>query len=240
MHNDELCCGYVRYCLFPSAPLELMCRNIGELEVLWSGVGFLPVSGFLPIIFEQLSLNIKADYWGCGPFSLFVILKIENDVSKTGSFTVLKRKEEDTLLDRLGRANLNHWTIRLPVQVQVILRLKVSWPVCPGIRPPSGTSDQFFFLSTDIIFRYLLFFLYGAPPVTNARICNLLVQVLLGLASTVILASESRKTWDHILLPHLRVRSLCADSYHPQGYGGGILCFLHSRIPDDGQSPEPK
>jgi hypothetical protein len=32
------------------------------------------------------------------------------------------------------------------VKVKVILRLTVSWPVCLGIRPPSGIRDQLFFL----------------------------------------------------------------------------------------------
>jgi hypothetical protein len=43
------------------------------------------------------------------------------------------------------------------VNVEVILRLMVSWAVCPGARPPSGACDQFFFL-LDFFFRQLQIF----------------------------------------------------------------------------------
>jgi hypothetical protein len=46
----------------------------------------------------------------------------------------------------------------LKVKDRFILRPTVSWPVCSGIRPPFGNSDQYFFLSTGTIFGYLLFF----------------------------------------------------------------------------------
>jgi hypothetical protein len=48
-------------------------------------------------------------------------------------------------------------------QIQVILRPTARRQVCSGTRPQSGTSDQFFFLSTDIIFRHFLFFCTGCP-----------------------------------------------------------------------------
>jgi hypothetical protein len=43
---------------------------------------------------------------------------------------------------------------------------------------------------------------YGALTLTRGRVCNL--QLLLALASAVILASESRGTRDHILLSQIR------------------------------------
>jgi hypothetical protein len=40
--------------------------------------------------------------------------------------------------------HLAQW--RVGVLVKVILLPTVSRPVCPGVRPPSGIRDQFFFL----------------------------------------------------------------------------------------------
>jgi hypothetical protein len=80
--------------------------------------------------------------------------------------------------------------------------------------------------------------------------CNLLVQLLLGLAKGVTLGPKPRKTHDHILLSNLRLPQLggpgphiyipqekggpviplgtgYATSYDSQGYGGGILSRLH-------------
>jgi hypothetical protein len=44
-----------------------------------------------------------------------------------------------------------------------------------------------------------------APSLTRGRVCNLLVQLLLGLARAVTLGSKYRRTHDHILLSHLRL-----------------------------------
>jgi hypothetical protein len=93
-----------------------------------------------------------------------------------------------------------------------------------------------------------------APSLTRWWICNLLVQLLLGLTRAVTLGSKSRRTHDHILLPHLRLPqpggsascylnsqgtgypsytpralgSLFVTSYDSLGYGEGILTHLHS------------
>jgi hypothetical protein len=48
-------------------------------------------------------------------------------------------------------------------QVEVTLRQTVSRPVFSGIRPPSGTRDQFFFTSTEIILWHLHFYSMGRP-----------------------------------------------------------------------------
>jgi hypothetical protein len=61
----------------------------------------------------------------------------------------------------------------LVVEVEVTLRLTVSWPVSLGVRPPSGTHDQFFFL-LDIFFRHLWVCYFVAPSLTRGRVCNLL------------------------------------------------------------------
>jgi hypothetical protein len=58
-------------------------------------------------------------------------------------------------------------------------------------------------------------------------VCNLLIQVLLGLTSTVTLGSKSCRTWDHILLSLFRMSSLSVASYNSQKYGGGISTHLH-------------
>jgi hypothetical protein len=53
------------------------------------------------------------------------------------------------------------------------LRPTVSRPVCPGVRRPSETRDQFFFL-LEISFRHLRHCYFVAPSLTRGRVCNLL------------------------------------------------------------------
>jgi hypothetical protein len=65
---------------------------------------------------------------------------------------------------------------------------------------------------------------------TRGLVYNISVPLLLGLASAVTRRSKSRRTYDHVLLSHLRLGSLSVASYDSQGYGGGILT-LH---PDTG------
>jgi hypothetical protein len=56
--------------------------------------------------------------------------------------------------------------------------------VCPGVRHPSGTRDQIFFL-LEFSFRQLRLCYFVAPSLTTGRVCNLLVQLLLGLAKAL-------------------------------------------------------
>jgi hypothetical protein len=59
------------------------------------------------------------------------------------------------------------------VEVEVDLRPTVSRPGCLGVRRPSGTFDQFFFL-LKIPFRHLRVCYSVAPSLTRGRVCNLL------------------------------------------------------------------
>jgi hypothetical protein len=95
----------------------------------------------------------------------------------------------------------------------------------------------------------------GAPSLTRGWVCNLLVQLLLGLATAVTLGSKSHRTNGHILLSHLRLSQLVRSSpriyippeqggpviplgtgfpfvasYNSLGYGGGILNRLHTKL----------
>jgi hypothetical protein len=49
---------------------------------------------------------------------------------------------------------------------------------------------------------------YGTPSLMRGWVCNLLVQLLLGLARAVTLRCKSRRTHDHILLSHMRLPNL--------------------------------
>jgi hypothetical protein len=86
---------------------------------------------------------------------------------------------------------------KVKAKVKVILRPTVSPPVCLGVRHPSGTHDQFFFL-LEIFFRQLRVCYFVPPSLMRGWICNLLL--LLVLISVVLLGSVFRGTQDHILL----------------------------------------
>jgi hypothetical protein len=55
------------------------------------------------------------------------------------------------------------------VEVEVTLLPTVSRQVSPGVRPPFGTRDQFFFL-LDIVFRHLRVYYFLAPSLTRGRV----------------------------------------------------------------------
>jgi hypothetical protein len=127
-------------------------------------------------------------------------------------------KAKHTDIKRVLHFPLNSPTI---VEVEVQFRPTVSPPVCPGVRRPSGTRDQFFFL-LEIFFRHLRVCYFVAPSLTRGRVCNLLVQLLLGLARAVTLRSKSRRTHGQILLPHLKLPQPGGPGpriYIPQGTG---------------------
>jgi hypothetical protein len=103
---------------------------------------------------------------------------------------------------------------------KVILRPTVSRSVCLGIKHPSGAYDQIF-----VTVRHLRVCSCGALSLTRGRVCRL--QLLLALASAVIIGSESLGTRNHILLSQIREFFFVA-SYDSQGHGRGIRPRLHT------------
>jgi hypothetical protein len=126
-----------------------------------------------------------------------------------------------------------------------MLRRTVGRPVRLGFKPHLGPKTTFLLLSGSCEFIDV-----GAPSLTRGRVCRL--HLLLGLARTVILWSEFRGNYYHILRhPHppnlegqvpvvislrKRVPQLCplalgalfVASYDRHGYGGGIRTRLHT------------
>jgi hypothetical protein len=82
-----------------------------------------------------------------------------------------------------------------------MLRRSVSRPVFRGVKPPSGAQNQIF-----ITVRQLMVCWCGGA-LSDERTSRL--QLLLALASTVILGSETRRTRDHILLSQIRDFLFC-------------------------------
>jgi hypothetical protein len=121
---------------------------------------------------------------------------------------------------RTSRKKLKN-EVDVEVEVEVILRPTVSRSISLGVRHPSGTCYQFFFL-LEIFFRQLRVCYFVAPSLTRGRVCNLLL--LLVLASAVPLGSESRGNQDHTLLSQfLRLPQSGGPSpriYIPQEQGG--------------------
>jgi hypothetical protein len=114
-------------------------------------------------------------------------------------------------------------------------------------RAPWDSRPVFFFqLNTFIHVPYVI------SSLTRGWVCRL--QLLLALASAVILRSESRLTYYHILVSQIRdssnledqvpvfisprkrvaqfypqaLGSLCVASYDSQGHGGSVRCSLHA------------
>jgi hypothetical protein len=75
-------------------------------------------------------------------------------------------------------------------------RQSVSQSVSRSVCDPRPIS-----LLSFIIFIQLRVFLYGTPSLTIDRVCSF--QLLLGLASAVLIGSESRRTHDYIPLSRL-------------------------------------
>jgi hypothetical protein len=81
------------------------------------------------------------------------------------------------------------------LSLSLMLQLMVSWPVCLGIKHPSGAYDQIFI--TDRQLR-----VWCGHSMTRGRVCRL--QLLLALTSALIIGSKSRGTRNHILLSQIQ------------------------------------
>jgi hypothetical protein len=93
-----------------------------------------------------------------------------------------------------------------------------------------GPATNSSFTSIQNTFRHLRSSSCGVPSLRRGPLCNLLVQLLLGLASAVTLGSKSHTTRDQTLLSRFMLGSLSVASYVTQGYGGGILSRLHTGV----------
>jgi hypothetical protein len=97
-----------------------------------------------------------------------------------------------------------------------MIRPTVSRSVCLGVKPHLRFKTTFLLLSTQLRTRWC-----GPPSLTKGRICRL--QLLLPVASTVILGTKSRGTHDHILLSQVRDPQPGGPrtrSYNPHEDGG--------------------
>jgi hypothetical protein len=65
-------------------------------------------------------------------------------------------------------------------RVKLVLWPAVSQPVCPVIRPPFETCDQFFFLFHGNSLKTFAFFFLGAPSLTRGWVCNFISHLRLG------------------------------------------------------------
>jgi hypothetical protein len=101
-----------------------------------------------------------------------------------------------------------------------------------------GPVTNFFFL-LEISFRQLRVCYFVAPSLTRGRVCNLLVQLILGLARAITLGrSPAELQVPVFIFPGNRVAqlypkalgSLFVASCDSQGYGESILTRLHTGL----------
>jgi hypothetical protein len=103
-----------------------------------------------------------------------------------------------SFLTGVSRDSLNSISqVKVKFKIKVMLQLTVSRPVCLEIKHPSRAYDQ-----TFITFRQFQVCWRGALSLRRGRVCPL--QLLLALASAVILGSKPRGTRDYILLSQIR------------------------------------
>jgi hypothetical protein len=127
------------------------------------------------------------------------------------AFTPGRHRVEPTL-------DLSQNTVEVEVEVEVNLRPTVSRPVCPGVRHPSGTCDQFFFRH-ETSCRQLRLWYFVVPSLTRGRVCNLLLNCFWALPEQSLLSRSPAELKVHILLSHLRLGGPGSRIYIPQGTG---------------------
>jgi hypothetical protein len=136
------------------------------------------------------------------------------------------------------------------LQVEVNLRPAVRWPVCLGVEVPSGAHDHI------SVFCLKVCEFLEEPSLTRGLVCNLLVQLLLGLARVFTLGSKSHRTQRsyfsvsnktpptcRVRFPYLYPPGTGWPSYIPglwvlftsslstrRDYGGGILTRPHTGL----------
>jgi hypothetical protein len=92
---------------------------------------------------------------------------------------------------------LNSKSLLTATQIEAMLRLTVSRPVCLCTKHPSEAQYQSF-----ITVRKLRVFWCGTPSLKRGRVCRL--QLLPDLANVVIYGHDSRGTHDHVILSQIR------------------------------------
>jgi hypothetical protein len=110
-----------------------------------------------------------------------------------------------------------------PLEEEVNLRPTVSLAVCLGVRRPSGTFDQFFFL-LEIPFKHLRVCYFVAPSLTRGRVYNLLYNCFWASPEQSHLGRSPAELTAIFLLSHLRL---------PQPGGPGSRIY----IPQEQGSP---
>jgi hypothetical protein len=112
------------------------------------------------------------------------------------------------------------------LSLSLMLWLTVSWPVCLGIKHPSGAYDQIFISvrNTEYVWQLRSWF-RGAPSLTRGRVCLLYVPLALPAQS---FSGPSPLGLEPVFYCLKFETSLFVASYDSQGHGGGIRPRLHT------------
>jgi hypothetical protein len=241
------------WCQAPSGAQDqiFVTDSCGFVDVgrpLWREDGSVSCRGYSQLYMSSICSHFAS--WVCTQFSLWPLfwlgpIKLGHDILK------YRCDYFENVWRRLvfnGSLNGLPWYLYFKVKVWPMLRPTGNRPVS-WCQAPSEAYDQIFFSV-----RQLQVCWCEAPSLTRGRVCRL--QLLLVLASAVILGSESRGTHDHILkyqirdfpnlkghiplfiFPRNRVAQLCPQalgslfivSYDSQGYGGGIWTRLRTGL----------
>jgi hypothetical protein len=130
-------------------------------------------------------------------------IRVETLPSGPNFYSGSAQCETGKLPQKFGTIPYGQWLRGCNI-VEVEVEVNLQPTVSLGVRRPSGTCDQFVFL-LEISFRQLRVCYFVAPSLARGQVCNLLVQLLLGLARAVTLGPKSRRTHGYILLSHLRL-----------------------------------